>query len=142
MQPLACSTGQLPPLPSYLKSKGSPYSIIGHNVQELIPVLGSQPAGDVSHKPGGRLPLLSARPAVTRATFKRTATNFGACLVNRGTMGVNSLPKAVTRQRRGCDLNPGPSAPESNTLTTRLPSRPALLLWHCKSLAQLVCLLV
>jgi len=25
-------------------------------------VLGSQPAGDVSHKPGSRLPLLSARP--------------------------------------------------------------------------------
>ena len=35
---------------------------------------------------------------------------------------MNSLPKTVTRQRRGCDLNPGPSAPESNTLTTRLPS--------------------
>jgi len=33
--------------------------------------------------------------------------------------GVNGLPKAVTRQRRGCDLNPGPSAPESSTLTTR-----------------------
>jgi len=31
---------------------------------------------------------------------------------------VNSLPKTVTRQRRGCDLNPGPSAPESSTLTT------------------------
>jgi len=30
----------------------------------MIPVLGSQPAGDVSHKPGGRLPLLSARPAL------------------------------------------------------------------------------
>jgi len=29
-------------------------------VPELIPVLGSQPAGDVSHKPGVRLPLLSA----------------------------------------------------------------------------------
>jgi len=29
-------------------------------VPELIPVLGSQPAGDVSHKPGGRLPLLTA----------------------------------------------------------------------------------
>ena len=27
-------------------------------------------------------------------------------------MDVNSLPKTVTRQRRGCDLNPGPSAPE------------------------------
>jgi len=39
-------------------------------------------------------------------------------------MGVNSLPKTVTRQRRDCDLNPGPSAPESSTLTTRLPSRP------------------
>ena len=29
-------------------------------------------------------------------------------------MGVNSLPKTVTRQRRGCDLNLGPSAPESS----------------------------
>ena len=38
-------------------------------------------------------------------------------------MGVNSLPKTDTRQRRGCDLNPGHSAPESSTLTcTRLPS--------------------
>ena len=36
-------------------------------------------------------------------------------------MGVNSLPKTVTRQRRDCDLNPGP-VPESSTLTTRLPS--------------------
>ena len=45
--------------------KGSPYSISERRVPELIPVLGSQPAGDVSHKPGGRLPLLSARPAVT-----------------------------------------------------------------------------
>ena len=37
-------------------------------------------------------------------------------------MGVSSLPKTVTRQRRDCDLNPGLSAPESSTLTTRLPS--------------------
>jgi len=37
-------------------------------------------------------------------------------------MGVSSLPKTVTRQRRGCDLNLGPFAPESSTLTTRLPS--------------------
>jgi len=47
-------------------------------VSELIPVLGSQLAGDVSHKPGGRLPLLSTRPAVTPANLKRTATNFAA----------------------------------------------------------------
>jgi len=32
-------------------------------------------------------------------------------------MGVNSLPKTVTRQCRGCDLNAGPTAPESSTLT-------------------------
>ena len=38
-------------------------------------------------------------------------------------MVVSSLPKTVTRQRRDCDLNPGPSAPESSTLTTRLPSQ-------------------
>ena len=36
-------------------------------------------------------------------------------------MGVNSLPKTVTGQRRGCDLNPGPFVPGSSTLTTRLP---------------------
>ena len=48
------------------KGKGNPYSITERTcrVPELIPVLGSQPAGDVSHKPDGRLPLLSARPAV------------------------------------------------------------------------------
>jgi len=56
------------------KGKGSPYSIAERRVPELIPVLGSQPAGDVSHKPGGRLPLLSARPAVTLATLQRAAT--------------------------------------------------------------------
>jgi len=39
-------------------------------------------------------------------------------------MGVNSLPNTVTRQRRGCDLNPSPTAPESSTLTTRLPRHP------------------
>jgi len=32
------------------------------------------------------------------------------------------LLKTANRQRRDCDLNPGPSAPESSTLTTRLPS--------------------
>ena len=52
--------------------------IAEHRVPELILVLGSQPAGDVSHKPGGRLPLLSARPAVTLTTLKRAATSFTA----------------------------------------------------------------
>jgi len=73
---------------SNMLKKGSPYSITERRDPGLIPLLGSRPAGDVSHKPGG-------------------------------------LPKTVTRQRRDCDLNPGPSAPESSTLTTRLPSQPA-----------------
>jgi len=60
------------------KGKGSPYSITERRVPELIPVLGSQPADDVSHKPGSRLPLLSARPAVSSATLKRAATSFAA----------------------------------------------------------------
>ena len=50
--------------------------IAERRVSELISVLGSQPAGDVSHKPDCRLPLLSARPAVTLATLKRAGTNF------------------------------------------------------------------
>jgi len=58
------------------KGKGSPYSVTEHRVPELILVLDSQPAGDVSHKPGSRLPLLSARPAVTPTTLTRAATNF------------------------------------------------------------------
>jgi len=35
------------------------------------------------------------------------------------------LPKTAIRQRHDCDLNSGPSATESSTLTTRLPSQPA-----------------
>jgi len=106
--------------------KGSPCSITERRVPELMPVLGSQPAGDVSHKPGGRLLLLSAIPAVTLAALSDGCYQF-RCLVNRGTMSVNSLPNTVTRQRRGCDLNPGPTAPESSTLTTLLPSDPVYL---------------
>ena len=29
---------------------------------------------------------------------------------------MNSLPETVIRQRRDCDLNPGPTVPESSTL--------------------------
>ena len=61
------------------KGNSSPYSITERRVQGLIAVLGCQPASDVSQKKtGGRLPLLSARLAVTLAALKRTATNFAA----------------------------------------------------------------
>jgi len=36
--------------------------------------------------------------------------------------GCEQFVRTVTRQRRGCDLNRGPTAPESSMLTTRLPS--------------------
>jgi len=60
------------------KGKGSTYSINKRRVPELIPVLGSQPAGDLSHKPGGWLPLLSARSSVTLTTLNGAATSFAA----------------------------------------------------------------
>ena len=56
-------------------------------------------------------------------------------MVNRGTVGVNSLPKTVTRRRHSCDLNPGP---EFNTLTTlgyranQPNARMGILLVQCK----------
>ena len=99
--------------------KGSPCLITDRRVPELIPVHGSQPVGDVSHKPGGRLPLLSATPAVTLATLKRAATNFAAWWTEAPwvwTVCLRLLPDSVVT------WTPGPSAPESSTLTTRLLS--------------------
>ena len=61
-----------------LKTVKAAHTRLPSRVPELIPILGSQPAGDVSHKPGGRLPLLSARPAVTLEALKRAATSFTA----------------------------------------------------------------
>jgi len=119
---------------SIKKDKGSPYSIPERTVPELIPVFGSQPADDVSHKPGSRLPLLSARPAVTPATLKRAATNFAAWWTEARWVWTVCLTKTVIQQHCDCDLNPGPTAPESSTLTTRLPSHcllPARKLQEC-----------
>jgi len=50
--------------------KGGPYSIAERTVSELILVLGSQPAGDMSHKPSGRLPLLSASPELPSQSLR------------------------------------------------------------------------
>ena len=74
---------------------------------------------------GCRLPLLSARPAVTSATSCRAATNLYR-LVMEAKMGVNNLLKAVAQQHRGREWNPRPLDRESNALTIRLPSHPAV----------------
>jgi len=41
-------------------------------------------------------------------------------------MGVNSLPKTLTQQRCGCDLNPGPSATRSAHFRFSILTRPFL----------------
>jgi len=48
-----------------VKSRAVPYSItcVGHRADPGL--LAVRPAGDISHKRGGRLPLLSTRPVVT-----------------------------------------------------------------------------
>jgi len=71
-------------------------------VPELIPVLGSQPAGDVSHKTGVGCHYFPPGLQLPSQPLK-------------GLLPISLLgeqrPKTVTRQRRGCDLNPGPSVP-------------------------------
>ena len=105
------------------KGTGSPYSITERRVPQLIPVLGSQRAGDVSHKPGVRLLLLSARPAVTPTTIKRAATNFAAWWAGAQQVWTVCL-RLLTYSVASAIWTSGPSVPESSTLTTRLPSHP------------------
>ena len=87
------------------KGKGSPYSIIERRLLELILIFGSLPAGDVNHKPGGRLPLLSTRPAVTLATLKRAATSFAAWWTQARWVWTVCLRHPTSSQLR---LEPGP----------------------------------
>ena len=84
----------------YIKGKRSPHLTAERRIPELIPVLGSQPAGDVSHEPGGRLSLLSARPAVTLATLKRAATD-----------GCEQFAQDCYPTASQLRFEPGPSAP-------------------------------
>ena len=105
-------------------SNSSPYSITEHRVPKLIPVLGSQPAGDVSHKPGGRLPLLFARPAVTPTTLGRGLLPI-LLLGEFRHDGCEQFAQDCYPTASQLRFEPGPSAPESSTLTTRLASHPA-----------------
>jgi len=106
---------------NHVKGKDSPYSIAERRVPELIPVLGSQPAGDMNHKPGVGCHYF--QPGQQLPSQPMGQYQF-RCLVNRGMKGMKGVPKTVTRQCRGCNLNPGATAPESSMLTTRLLSHP------------------
>ena len=61
-------------------------------------------------------------PAHLGSPGKRAVKRVWVCVC----AGVRACV-CVDQQRRDCDLNPGPSAPESSTLTTRLLSQPCLV---------------
>ena len=72
-----------------------------------------------SHPPGGRLPLLSARPAVTFQAEEHHRQSAGTklyCLVTAAHACEHSLPKAVTCKRTGRDSNPRPFGSRTNTI--------------------------
>jgi len=88
------------------KGKGSLY---------LLPNVGFRSwSRFLSHKPNGYA-AITFRQACSYPCNSYEGCYQFCCSVNRGTMGVNSLPKTVTWQCCGCDLNPGPSALESST---------------------------
>ena len=95
-----------------------------HRVPELIPVLSSQPAGDRSHKPGGRLPLLSARPVVAFPAADYHCSLAGTKLYYIVTEAhlCKQHVQVCTRQRDSRDSNPRPVDHKSSSLTTRPPS--------------------
>jgi len=78
-----------------VKGKGSPTHETNIRVSELISVRCSQPASDRSHKPGGRLPLLSARPTNTSPAAEHHRPLAGTklyCLVTEAHVCVNNFP--------------------------------------------------
>jgi len=68
----------------------------------------------------GDFPAFTPAEAGTRFSDSKGMQGW----VDLGTVGVNSLPKTATRQRRDCDSNQCSSEPESGTLTTQPPSHP------------------
>ena len=99
---------------------GFPILEISRSIPELIPVLSSQPAGDRSHKPGGRLSLLSARPAVTSPAAEHhrpLASTKLYCLVTEAHV-CKQLVQVCTQQCGGRDSNSGPVDGRSGSPTT------------------------
>jgi len=91
------------------KGKGFPYSIPSVEPGADPGVQAVSPQVTVSHSPSGRLPLLSARPAVTSPASEH---HHPLCwLVPSYTawwqrhIGVNNLPKVVTQRHLEQDLN-------------------------------------
>ena len=81
----------------YETKKGSPILEISIG-SELIPDLGSQPAGVQSHKRGSSLPLLSARPIVNSLDAEHhcpLACTKLYCIVTEARVCINDLPRVA-----------------------------------------------
>ena len=97
-----------------VKVKGTvlPYSLASAGLGADPCVQAVSPQVTWSHPPGGRLPVLSARPAVTFPVEERHHPSAGTklyCLVTEA-RGVSSLPKAVTWKLTGRGSNPWTNA--------------------------------
>ena len=71
---LLCSSNGIPPKVRARTLNNELFRRLNSRVPELIPDLGSQPAGDVSHKPGGSWRVATdGRTNTDRRTFPATA---------------------------------------------------------------------
>ena len=90
----------------------------------------------VSHPPGGRLPLLSARRAVTSPAAEHHRPLAGTklyCLVTEA-IGVINLPKVVTQRCLEQDLNPRSTDRKPKCLT-HCTTAPPLRIGYAKCLS-------
>ena len=85
---------------------------------------GAQPVPNAVHHSGCRDKHNWPRPLTPQSIM----SSLNHCDLLRR-VGVYNLPKVVTRQRCGRELNSQPSSCKSNAITTRLPSDPLLPLW-------------
>jgi len=111
------------------KAKSLPYSLPSVGPAADPSVQAVSPQVTSSHPPGGRLPLLSTRPAVTFPAEERhhpSASTKLYCLVTV-VHGCENLPKVVTRQHGGRGLNSRPLSHEPDVLATRQSSHPCSL---------------
>ena len=89
---------------------------------------GAQPVPKAVHRSGCHDKHNWPRPL----TLQSIMPSLNHCDLPRH-VGVNNLPKVVTRQRRGWELNSQPASCKSNALATRLPSHHVSLLYVCLS---------
>ena len=82
---------------------------------------GAQPVPKAVHRSGCRDKHNWPRP-LTRQSIMPSLSHCDLLWQ----VGVNNLPKVVTRQLRGLELNSQPSSCKSNALATRVPSHPAV----------------